>query len=124
MKRHRDRRLRSSATQVLCGMFPIAHVREPYTPIGFLAARLQLPKLLDVTHPDDASLTPVSGAWSAWTLCEGEWVEKLVAHTLWLTSSLCGQPGRTSGATTLQRLHGWMCIALQTAFFASRPTGA
>ncbi|PIK38905.1 putative guanine nucleotide-binding protein-like 1 isoform X1 [Apostichopus japonicus] len=59
--------------QILSGMYPIAQVREPYTPVGFLAQRIPLVKILKITHPDaDETSSP---EWSAYDICDA-WAEK------------------------------------------------
>lgn len=37
----------------MAGVFPIAQVQEPYTSIGYIAARTNLPKILQLKHPID-----------------------------------------------------------------------
>jgi ribosome biogenesis GTPase A len=54
--------------QVLSGMFPISQVREPYTPVGYLAARIPLVQLLGLSRKDDDQTQP----WSAWDICVGK----------------------------------------------------
>ncbi len=54
--------------QVLAGIYPIAQVREPYTAVAFLAQRLDIPKLLRLSHPDPED---GAGEWSAMDVCEG-----------------------------------------------------
>ncbi|KAL6426728.1 hypothetical protein ACFW04_009230 [Cataglyphis niger] len=51
--------------QILMGSFPIAQVREPYTTIKFLAERIDLPKLLRISHPEN------DDTWSAMDICDG-----------------------------------------------------
>ncbi|XP_065510815.1 guanine nucleotide-binding protein-like 1 [Caloenas nicobarica] len=55
--------------QVLAGVYPISQLQEPYTAVGFLAARLPLPALLQLRPPSNAA------GWTAWDLCEA-WAEK------------------------------------------------
>ncbi len=38
--------------QVLSGVYPVAQVREPYTAVGYVAARLPLVELLSLQHPN------------------------------------------------------------------------
>ncbi|XP_025925849.1 guanine nucleotide-binding protein-like 1, partial [Apteryx rowi] len=54
--------------QVLAGVYPISQLQEPYTAVGYLAARLPLPALLQLGPP-------TAGAWTAWDICEA-WAEK------------------------------------------------
>lgn len=51
--------------QILDGAYPISQVREPYTPVKYLAERLDLPKLLNIQHPEN------DDTWSAMDICEG-----------------------------------------------------
>jgi len=54
---------RPKAMQILCGLFPIAQVREPFTAIRYLAERVPVEKIY--------KLQPVDGLpWSPYTLCE------------------------------------------------------
>lgn len=70
----------------MAGVFPIAQVQEPYTSIGYMAARLDLPKILHLKHPIDIErdedihgesvhiYIPTKNykcehQWSAWDIC-------------------------------------------------------
>lgn len=55
--------------QILIGAYPIAQVREPFTSVKFLAERLDLPKLLGISHPEG------DDTWSAMDVCDG-WAKK------------------------------------------------
>jgi ribosome biogenesis GTPase A len=76
------------ALQVLCGIFPISQVREPYSAVQYLAERTELAAILNIKPPvvaapamidpldlelqglmDDDIKQP-DYAWSAWTICE------------------------------------------------------
>ncbi|XP_077289886.1 nucleostemin 4 isoform X2 [Arctopsyche grandis] len=59
----------SKVLQVLMGSFPIAQLREPYTTIKYLAERMDLVKLLKITHPSKEE------EWSAMDICEA-WATK------------------------------------------------
>ncbi|KAI8097762.1 uncharacterized protein BX664DRAFT_327193 [Halteromyces radiatus] len=54
--------------QILCGMYPISQVQEPYSVIQYLAERIPLEKVLSLTPPDleNARMTQ----WTAWMICE------------------------------------------------------
>ncbi|XP_062620565.1 guanine nucleotide-binding protein-like 1 [Saccostrea cucullata] len=52
--------------QIIAGIFPIAQVREPYSVIGFLGERINLPKLLNLKHPDIED----GDEWTAFDVCE------------------------------------------------------
>ncbi|XP_015792543.1 guanine nucleotide-binding protein-like 1 [Tetranychus urticae] len=53
--------------QVLMGCFPISQLREPYSVIHFLAARVNVPKILRLKKIDPES---TNQAWSAFDICE------------------------------------------------------
>ncbi|CAK1592486.1 unnamed protein product [Parnassius mnemosyne] len=55
--------------QILMGSYPIAQLREPYTTIRYLAERLDLPKLLRISHPEN------DDTWSPRDICDG-WAKK------------------------------------------------
>ena len=55
-------------------------MREPYTPVGFLAQRLSVQRLLALRHPDVSDMKPherldtadeAAQQWSAMDICEG-----------------------------------------------------
>eukprot|EP01080_Neovahlkampfia_damariscottae_P011428 gene11428-4595_t len=50
--------------QVLCGLYPIAQVSEPYTSVEYFAQRIDIVKILNLKHPRDEEV------WSAWDICE------------------------------------------------------
>ncbi|XP_054276390.1 guanine nucleotide-binding protein-like 1 [Macrosteles quadrilineatus] len=51
--------------QVLMGSYPIAQLRDPFSSVQYLAERLDLVKLLKLTHPEGDS------TWSAMDVCDG-----------------------------------------------------
>ncbi|KAJ8039385.1 Guanine nucleotide-binding protein-like 1 [Holothuria leucospilota] len=63
--------------QILSGIYPIAQVREPYTPVGYLAQRIPLVRILKITHPDmdDSPASSSNPQWSAYDICDA-WAEK------------------------------------------------
>ncbi|XP_063722720.1 guanine nucleotide-binding protein-like 1 [Symsagittifera roscoffensis] len=56
--------------QIFSGLFPIAQVQEPYTPVGFIADRLPLVEMLGLKHPQGEG-----EQWTAWDVCEA-WAVK------------------------------------------------
>ena len=56
-----------SHQQIIAGIYPIAQVREPYSVIGYLAERINLPKLLKLKHPD----VDEGDQWTPFDICEG-----------------------------------------------------
>ena len=60
-------------------MYPISQVQEPYSVVGYLAARVPLFNLLRLLHPlvrDDScgegGIGGESHPWSAWDVCDGK----------------------------------------------------
>jgi len=49
--------------QVLCGIFPIAQIREPYSCVQFIAEHIPLEEIYALKNPED-------GQWSAWGICD------------------------------------------------------
>ena len=56
--------------QVLVGSYPIAHLREPYTAVGYVGKYINLPELLKMDHPSGEKLIE-NQEWSAYDICEG-----------------------------------------------------
>ncbi|EDO38877.1 predicted protein [Nematostella vectensis] len=64
--------------QILSGLFPISQVQEPYTAVGYLAARWPLVHMLKLVLPQDLQEDDnkeVDHKWSAWDICEA-WAER------------------------------------------------
>lgn len=91
--------------QVLSGMFPISQVREPYTPVGYLAARIPLVQLLGLSRKDDDQTQP----WSAWDICVA-WAEKRQYFT-----AKAARPDVYRAANSILRLavEGRLCMAMK-----------
>ena len=60
-------------------MYPISQVQEPYSVVGYLAARVPLVHLLQLVHPanrEDSDgkegMAAEQHPWSAWDLCDGK----------------------------------------------------
>uniref|UniRef100_UPI00398F2882 guanine nucleotide-binding protein-like 1 n=1 Tax=Pristiophorus japonicus TaxID=55135 RepID=UPI00398F2882 len=63
---------------ILAGIYPIAQIQEPYTSVGYLAARIPVQKLLKLKPPDVEEDRPGEQAetrFTAWDICEA-WAEK------------------------------------------------
>ena len=66
--------------QILSGMYPISQVQEPYTAVGYLAARVPLVDLLQLVHPlnradsddEEGGVGDENHPWSAWDVCDGK----------------------------------------------------
>lgn len=56
--------------QVLAGIYPISQIQEPYTAVGYLAARVPVQALLHLRHPE-AEDPEAEHPWCAWDICEG-----------------------------------------------------
>lgn len=50
--------------QILCGLYPIAQVREQYSSINYVAQRVNLVGILNIQLPEEYN------EWSAWVICE------------------------------------------------------
>ena len=62
------------SVQVLCCMYPIAQVREPFTIVGYLAERVPLVEILKLKHPSEEEEEGGASAtheWTAWDICDG-----------------------------------------------------
>ncbi|XP_062904203.1 guanine nucleotide-binding protein-like 1 [Mobula hypostoma] len=69
--------------QILAGIYPIAQIQEPYTSVGYLAARIPVQKLLKLQHPratGEGSEEQAQAEYTAWDLCEA-WAEKRAYKT-------------------------------------------
>jgi len=60
-------------------MYPISQVQEPYSVVGYLAARVPLINLLQLVHPLNRTDSDGEGGvgdknhpWSAWDVCDGK----------------------------------------------------
>lgn len=91
--------------QILSGMYPISQVQEPYTSVGYLAARVPLVDLLQLVHPatrDDSDgeggTKEESHPWSAWDVCDA-W-----AHKRGFLTAKAGRPDVYRAANSLLRL--------------------
>jgi len=96
--------------QILTGSFPIAHVREPYTTVGFLGKYLDLPQILKIVHPDEDESTT---EWSAYDICGG-WAIKRGFIT-----KRTARPDEARAANNLLRLalEGRICLYLRPPFY-------
>jgi len=56
---------RPKPLQILCGLFPIAQVRESFSAIRYLAERVPLEKIFGLQHPD-----PEEEHWSPYYITE------------------------------------------------------
>ena len=61
---------RPKPLQILCGLFPIAQVREPYSAIRYLAERLPLEKIYGLLHPEYNPKTKEMPPWTPWHIAE------------------------------------------------------
>ncbi|KAL8562995.1 hypothetical protein ACOMHN_004687 [Nucella lapillus] len=97
--------------QIVSGIFPIAQLRDPYSTVGYLAQRLDLPRLLHLTHPDMAGKplgTPCAKVttWSAFDICES-WAMKCGYYT-----AKASRPDMYRAANLILRMavEGKLCV--------------
>lgn len=95
----------SKQLQILSGMYPISQVQEPYSVVGYLAARVPLVHLLQLVHPENREDSDGKGGmaagehpWSAWDLCDA-W-----AHKRGFMTAKAGRPDVYRAANSLLRL--------------------
>jgi len=93
--------------QILMGSFPISQVREPYSVVGYLASRLDLPEILHINLEEEEE------SWSAYSICSG-WAE-LRRYTTARTS----RPDTYRAANQILRmaLEGKICLATEPPNF-------
>jgi len=93
--------------QILMGSFPISQVREPYSVVGYLAARLDLPEVLNVQLEEEEE------SWSAFSICSA-WAEVRK-----YTTARTSRPDTYRAANQILRmaLEGKICLALQPPHF-------
>ncbi|XP_022322756.2 guanine nucleotide-binding protein-like 1 [Crassostrea virginica] len=91
--------------QIIAGIYPIAQVREPYSVIGYLAERINLPKLLKLKHPDIDD----GDQWTPFDICE-TWALKKGFFT-----AKAARPDAYRAANQLLRmaLVGRICLCLR-----------
>lgn len=96
--------------QILTGSFPIAHVREPYSTVGFLGKYLDLPQILKIDHPNEDE---PNAEWSAYDICGG-WAIKRGFMT-----KRAARPDEARAANNLLRLalEGRICLYLRPPFY-------
>ncbi|GFN77565.1 guanine nucleotide-binding protein-like 1 [Plakobranchus ocellatus] len=112
--------------QVVAGIFPVSQVREPYSVVGYLAKRLDLPKLLHIQPSSSSSSGGSSGPqnkhqgandgwqWSAYDICEA-WAMKCG-----YTTSKAGRPDMYRAANKILRLavEGQLCLCFYPPGFS------
>lgn len=95
--------------QVLTGSYPVAHLREPYTAVEFLAKHLELPNSLKLKHPEESEdAEKTNNEWSAYDICEA-WAMKRGFMT-----KRAARPDVARAANNLLRLslEGKLCLFL------------
>lgn len=105
--------------QILAGIYPIAQVREPYTPIGYFSCRVDVISQLKLKHPSGSPEDSVrfdEGGWSSMDICEA-WAEK--------RGFLTAKAGRLDvyrAANNLLRmaLDGRICLSLKPPGFTKQ----
>ncbi|GFR78050.1 guanine nucleotide-binding protein-like 1 [Elysia marginata] len=105
--------------QVVAGIFPVSQVKEPYSVVGYLAKRLDLPKLLNIQPPNPSPRKRGSGEgvyqWSAYDICEA-WAMKCG-----YTTSKAGRPDLYRAANKILRLavEGQLCLCFYPPGFST-----
>ncbi|KAK3088227.1 hypothetical protein FSP39_016369 [Pinctada imbricata] len=89
--------------QILAGIYPIAQVQEPYTPVGFIGERIDIPSILHLQHPAGDT------EWSAYDICEA-WAKRRGFIT-----AKASRPDVYRAANNLLRmaLDGRLCVSLK-----------
>ncbi|CAG7824189.1 unnamed protein product [Allacma fusca] len=89
--------------QVLCGSYPIAQLREPYSTVKYLGERIDLPSVLRITHPEGDT------EWSAFDIADG-WAAKRGYYT-----AKASRLDSYRGANHILRLalEGRICLCLR-----------
>ncbi|BFZ05618.1 hypothetical protein BsWGS_08657 [Bradybaena similaris] len=103
--------------QIIAGIFPVAQVKEPYSVVGYLAQRMNLPKLLKITPPDSDSPRDIKDhQWSAFDICEA-WAIKSG-----FTTSKAGRPDTYRAANQILRLaaEGQLCLCFRPPDYAGQ----
>lgn len=97
--------------QVLLGSYPIAQLREPYASVKYLAERIDLPKFLNVKHPEGDD-----NEWSATDVCDA-WAIKRNFHT-----AKAARPDTYRAANSILRmaLDGKLTLALRPLGYSDR----
>jgi len=93
--------------QILMGSYPISQVREPYSVVGFLAERLNLPEILNLKLDEDEDSWSAFGITSAW------------ADLRKYTTARTNRPDTYRAANQILRmaLEGKICLALEPPNF-------
>ncbi|PRP85838.1 guanine nucleotide-binding protein-like 1 [Planoprotostelium fungivorum] len=74
---------RPKALQILCGLYPIAQVREPFSAIRYLSERVSIEKIYSLKYPDEDDMPGDERLWSPYKICEAYGYKKgyLIART-------------------------------------------
>ncbi|CAG5135148.1 unnamed protein product [Candidula unifasciata] len=102
---------------IIAGIFPVAQVKEPYSVVGYLAQRLNLPKLLKVTPPDCETPDELKDyKWTAFDICQA-WAIKCG-----FTTSRAGRPDTYRAANQILRLaaEGQLCLCFRPPDYAAQ----
>nr|CAB3250077.1 guanine nucleotide-binding protein-like 1 [Phallusia mammillata] len=96
--------------QVLSGIYPVAQVREPYTPVGYLASRLNLVNILRLKHPS----SDASEKWTPWDISEA-WANQRNYKT-----AKAARPDVYRAANSILRMavDGRLCMYMRPPKFA------
>lgn len=70
IKRNNFQNVKILFIKILAGIYPIAQLQEPYSPIRFLAERIPVVDILKLKHPVESHNEKVN-EWSPLDICEG-----------------------------------------------------
>ncbi|XP_065829566.1 guanine nucleotide-binding protein-like 1 [Oscarella lobularis] len=99
--------------QILSGLFPVSQVQEPYSPVGYLAARIPLVEILGIRR-EEGDVSDPDRPMSAWEICF-YWAEKRGYYT-----ARAARPDAYRAANSLLRLtiEGRLCMAMRPPGYA------
>ncbi|CAH1272689.1 GNL1 [Branchiostoma lanceolatum] len=98
--------------QVLSGTYPLPQLQEPYTSVGYLAARVPVVRLLNLRHPDNDPTQPQGARqeqWCAWDICDA-WAEKRGFRTAKMART---DVYRAANSILRMALEGRICLCVK-----------
>lgn len=103
--------------QILSGIYPIAQVQEPYTSVGYLAARIPLVQILKLVIGENYAnpRSKKKQEWTAWAICEA-WAIQKGYYT-----AKAARPDVYRGANSILRMavDGRLCLYMRPPEFSS-----
>ncbi|XP_078685734.1 guanine nucleotide-binding protein-like 1 [Branchiostoma floridae x Branchiostoma belcheri] len=98
--------------QVLSGTYPLPQLQEPYTSVGYLAARVPVVRLLNLRHPDNDPTQPQGATqeqWCAWDICDA-WAAKRGFYT---AKTARTDVYRAANSILRMALEGRICLCMR-----------